>query len=68
MGLPCPEKPMIQGPVEEGGVITKGVKVGGRVWLGSREGVIEGMGEGVNVFTLVGGGVTFAAVSRLRAD
>jgi hypothetical protein len=58
---------MTQGPIEEGGVITKGVKVGGRVWLGSSEGVIEGMGEGVNVFTLVGGGVTFAVVSRPRS-
>ncbi len=58
---------MTQGPVEEGGVITKGVKVGGRVWLGSSEGVIDGMGDEVIVRTLAGGGVTFTVVSRLRA-
>jgi hypothetical protein len=40
---------MIHGPFEAGSVITNGVQVGGSVWEGRKEGVIEGWGEGVRV-------------------
>jgi hypothetical protein len=40
---------MIHGPFEAGNVITKGVQVGGSVWEGRKEGVMEGWGEGVRV-------------------
>ena len=38
---------MKKGPLTERGVITKGVKVGGSVWLGRRVGVVDGIRDGV---------------------
>lgn len=45
---------MIHGPDDEGGVMTNGVQVGAKVWLGRSEGVRDGFGEGVKVLMTLG--------------